>query len=358
MNPNKKSPLTILASLLIVLALFASSATAQPLSYEKCNSSNPIVCKKKNGIDFIAVCIAKTNNGATQLKTTCVNPNSKLNPKFSIEKCGCCVEESNGKQSPKYCPASSPTTAPIPAPTEAPVPSSDLLECPETSGVSMEVDLVAGLNLVNAPIGSLCTLVQVSATDEVKPVARSYDGEDWEAAAGDFASTSVLCNGGECHIESILAASKNKYLLTSFTHELTDDQIKARFLERTTFGPTKADIKAFNGNAAKWVKNQINAPMSSHRAYWRSKVTSWHPETQHIGILSTNPCNQGARYRRYAFLEKDEGRYVHVVKNEELGVVELSVGNRDEQGLLRTVVSSLQYGNWQGPIYGDVPEGV
>ena len=39
-------------------------------------------------------------------------------------------------------------------------------------------------------------------------------------------------------------------------------------------------------------------------------------------------------------------------------MIELRVStNPGEQGLLRTVVSSFGYGDWSGPIYGDVPEG-
>lgn len=50
----------------------------------------------------------------------------------------------------------------------------------------------------------------------------------------------------------------------------------ASFLERTTFGATKAEIEALSADGdwtvedqSTWLRDQINLPMTSHREYYR-----------------------------------------------------------------------------------------
>ena len=101
------------------------------------------------------------------------------------------------------------------------------------------------------------------AISNLKPVGRSYNGNKWEAAPGDFSSLVFDCSsslygigegGGNCVVMLPKPIKGRRYLLKShdYGHELTPDDLTARFLEKATFGPTKADIEAFTSSEI-WV---------------------------------------------------------------------------------------------------------
>ena len=58
---------------------------------------------------------------------------------------------------------------------------------------------------------------------------------------------------------------------------------------------------------------QFNLPASSHRQFYRERVTDWHGATGEQGLLKHSPCDEGARFRKYAFLKNDRDRYVTFV---------------------------------------------
>jgi hypothetical protein len=72
--------------------------------------------------------------------------------------------------------------------------------------------------------------------------------------------------------------------------------------------------------------------ITSHRAFFRERLTHWHSETSFHTLLHTNPCNKGARYRKYAFLPTDNSRWL-TIKTSPSGKKILSVS-----GIVRTVV--------------------
>ena len=100
------------------------------------------------------------------------------------------------------------------------------------------------------------------SVSNLKPVGRSYNGNEWEAAPGDFSSLVFDCSfslygkggGGNCLVMLPKPKKGRHYLLKShdYGHELTPDDLTARFLEKATFGPTKADIEAFTSSEI-WV---------------------------------------------------------------------------------------------------------
>ncbi|KAL3914037.1 MAG: hypothetical protein SGARI_000341 [Bacillariaceae sp.] len=96
------------------------------------------------------------------------------------------------------------------------------------------------------------------------------------------------------------------------THSYTQYDEIARFLEKTTFGPTRDEI--FDGSfpgATEWMRQQFeDAPISSHRQYYRERVTDWHGATSEFGLLQFEPCEVGARYRKYSFLKNDRDRWI------------------------------------------------
>lgn len=56
---------------------------------------------------------------------------------------------------------------------------------------------------------------------------------------------------------------------------------------------------------AKWVHNQVNLQPTSHRAYFRNRLSPRTVESYQYGIAGPQACVNGARYRRFAFTYKD-----------------------------------------------------
>ena len=131
-------------------------------------------------------------------------------------------------------------------------------------------------------LGYLCTLtLKDPASGTLMPVARSYDGSDWEVTAGPLASTLAkpICSNGICKFDNIPESDSNEktYILTSYFHmSLSEYADAARLLEQATFGPTRATISALADLSGadkyeKWVKDQMGKPLTSHREYYRKR---------------------------------------------------------------------------------------
>jgi T5SS/PEP-CTERM-associated repeat protein len=212
------------------------------------------------------------------------------------------------------------------------------------------------LELEKSSTGTLCTLVEVNSQSDtygktdlgMTPLGRSYNSYDWEPYGGDFSSIRFDCSqGSKCKAYDLpLLRDGRSYVLKPYTGpDLTNDEITARFLEKATFGPTKTDIGSFTSKTD-WLTLQFNAPITSHRAVFRSHLTHWHAESNYHTLLHTNACGEGARYRKYAFVNVDIYRYMKVTNSiHDASKVIISV---DDQ--IRTVVDGpIQCGNWQGP---------
>ncbi len=143
---------------------------------------------------------------------------------------------------------------------------------------------------ITSQSGDLCTLTLQdnisSDSDPVLhvPIARSYDGRDWEATAGplsDTLSSSLTCSEDKVCTFVGLSAPKldtQSYVLTSYYHTGFGQEAEAaRFLEQATFGSTRSTIDDLVTSSLSqeekykmWVKNQVeNVPMSSHREMYR-----------------------------------------------------------------------------------------
>ena len=186
--------------------------------------------------------------------------------------------------------------------------------CPQP-GSSVNVQLRAGVPAVfrSSKAGELCTLVEVDngSGDVIKPVARSYDANQWEPSAGEYAHVEWFgCDASECKVRLPTAA---KYQLTTFFHSISTTDVKARFLEQATFGPTWDSINSFPGAVA-WIKDQIaNIPASSHRRFFREHANYRSEIPSRMGVV-TQPCEANTRYRKYTFTRKDDGRRVDFQK--------------------------------------------
>lgn len=119
------------------------------------------------------------------------------------------------------------------------------------------------------------------------PLARSYNGDGWEVAAGDAATTTYrdgfLCYSKGCQIDLPALDPDVQYRLTSYSHSLNRRDEMARFLETATFGVTNTEVEKLRSSAedlgddnfgaiVKWFKFQSDiqvTSLTSHRKFWR-----------------------------------------------------------------------------------------
>ena len=198
---------------------------------------------------------------------------------------------------PKKCPTLSPTKPETIGPTLQPTirtnapTTSNVISCPP-HGES--ITLVAGsVILTSAPTDSLCTVSMLEMTNgdvEVTvPLARSYNGFDWEISAGEkvvdiLGTKDFLCYQRGCQIVLPFVSNDMVYKLSSYTYTLDMRDEYARFLETATYGITVADLNGLEevtGNReplsviTEYIESQMNqneTPMTSHREYWRRRA--------------------------------------------------------------------------------------
>jgi len=162
----------------------------------------------------------------------------------------------------------------------------------------------------------LVTLNRVTKGKYV-PVGRSYNGNDWERVAGANDKLDYTCEVDEtissdklCQV-NLPIYENTTYYLTSYNHTISDKNKVARFLEKSTFGVTPADLKAWDYNdtdasIGKWVEEQMTtAGMSSHRAYFRKRLNPRSTETYRYSVAGKKACEKFSRWRRFAFTLKD-----------------------------------------------------
>jgi len=102
---------------------------------------------------------------------------------------------------------------------------------------------IGTLTFNKAQSGQLVTLTFVSnpANDRI-PVARSYDGQDWELSAGPFAAAGLMisCSSSSCTINVLKLTRSGNLFETSYTCILDPasgkgkNAVVARFLEQAT----------------------------------------------------------------------------------------------------------------------------
>ena len=198
---------------------------------------------------------------------------------------------------------------------------------------------------------NLCTLTRLVGKVHV-PIARSYDGRTWELTAGRYLPTTTLdCDDSagtdaKCTVSGLpnvgvdgggAGADGGGYYLTSYHrplggsgseggHNGAADIHAARFLEKTTFGPTRDEVSALssalttlsggtsvaaNDNAvreamAAYAHNQIySVQPTSHREYYRRHLVPRTTSTYPYALAGPHPCAPQSRWRRFVFTTKD-----------------------------------------------------
>ena len=164
----------------------------------------------------------------------------------------------------------------------------------------------------------LCTLVHLASDGtSFAPVARSYSGQDWEPSAGRFDTViSFDCEDETCQVTLPGLEDGSVYVLMTYekpSYYQTQD-VAARFLEQTTFGPKMEEIQQFSKAStlefAQWIQDQQdNVPIMSHREVFRRHLNARYEVPSPLGPV-TRPCDAGTRYRLLAFSEKDFDKLV------------------------------------------------
>ena len=189
--------------------------------------------------------------------------------------------------------------------------------CSKTAG-SVDILISGEIDISNSKLSTLCTLTEITNDSFLKPVARSYNGTDWETSAGDFVYMGIKCFSGVCRVSLPPLSLGSRYQLTTFLRPSYSrmDEI-ARFLEQATFGPTLQDIATFKAanlqlSFAKWIKTQQRSKgLTSHREYFRRRLNA-RTEVSTPMAAATHPCQAGTRYRLFAFSSKDLGKILTI----------------------------------------------
>lgn len=78
---------------------------------------------------------------------------------------------------------------------------------------------------------------------------------------------------------------------------------------QATFGVSRNSIDAMvssSNDFASWVEDQLNMPMSSHRAFFRERMNPKFEYPYHSGAVGPRPCELHSRWRRYAISSRDQ----------------------------------------------------
>jgi len=241
----------------------------------------------------------------------------------------------------------SPTISPTTMPTV-----STITTCPIDESTPTEI---SSGPVMLARSSSLCILTKAidagGALSNIAPVALSYDGGDWEIAAGNFA-TSLLYgqdfgdynDGSHITLPALNHNESEKYYLTSYSHNVSEVDKVARLLETATFGTTAGDLESWAESltSKEWIQNQMNLPVTSHREFFRHRTN---PRLNHpVGIARSNhPCDGLSRWRNFAFTKKDGDRmsvqqFEAVFNNETDTYITIKLN-----GQVRTTVRSLAF---------------
>jgi hypothetical protein len=196
-----------------------------------------------------------------------------------------------------------------------------------TSGY-IEIPAGTSQRLGIAPAGVLCTLTRVNGNaEELVPVGRSYNNNQWETVAGTYKNVSYTCHDDFCEV-TIPEISKegDTFHLTGFQRSLSKRDEAARFFEQAAFGVTESDLKKVDDEImsnpdrglfpyfAKWIHEQTyKVQPTSHRAVYRERLSPIYQDAEREG-RPTLPCEKGSIWRGYTFSPHDKNRKL-VVKS-------------------------------------------
>ena len=158
------------------------------------------------------------------------------------------------------------------------------------------------------------------------PVGRSYDGNSWELTQAG------ACDGGDCKFAIYCAGTETMpgqctVTIPDDAHSYRIDQLSgpnvpasakaSRFLTQATFGPTRSTMNAMDATSSSgvraWIDAQMALPLTSHRAYYRQRVSPRASSAFATGGVRA-ACSAGSRWHRFALTKVDEGSNLEVAQ--------------------------------------------
>lgn len=181
----------------------------------------------------------------------------------------------------------------------------------------------AGMKSVSAAAAdTFCGIFLRKQSGDLIPLARSYHGEEWEAAPGPLACPTEDVNATNVLLPDLQDAN-DSYVILSKDGSMDDLSQIAKFLEMTTFGVKMSEIDALSASwsfdsaaaRAQYLRQQMDAPATSHREYWRLRTNSkWDATAQ--PARSDHPCSPKSKWRRYAYTRQDVYHTITSERNE------------------------------------------
>lgn len=187
--------------------------------------------------------------------------------------------------------------------------------CPPTDGEQITFSLVQNTKVSIERSMFLCTLTLENEDGSIMPVARSYDGYEWERAGGGFSSKleEWSCSSSTC--STVLPPGFNYVLQTRAVNapSLSEEEMTARFLESATFGATQELLDA-RFTFATFIKDQMLLPATSHRdLFRRSSNPMWRNHKPEFAA-GLDPCAADTHWSRHILTVKDIGKQLEVSK--------------------------------------------
>ena len=193
-----------------------------------------------------------------------------------------------------------------------------VIDCPHPgSGPSEPLPAGTTVDIRKARGNQVCTLNRISVVSYenngsntyLAPAGRSYNGRNWEASAGPYASTLKFECTSTCVVTLPVLENPSTEKFVLITYALTANRKAkvSRFLEQATFGPTRSEIKSFNRSAPldfpKWIYDQIYKEEATlHRSYFRSRANARLSFLYDDKIApGEKPCDSLSRWKSYAF---------------------------------------------------------
>jgi len=260
-----------------------------------------------------------------------------------------------------------PVPVPVPAPVPVPVPVEPLPEsftCPSTVGEQITFSVAAGgqvVTLKRTTLGSsfLCTLELENSDTLVRtPVARTYDGHEWERVGGGFVAAHFeeewTCTATQCTATLPASNSDSQYILQTRAVDVivSEQDQRARFLEAASMGATPQQVLSTSGfpPVGTWIKDQMALPITSHREFYRrglNPIWEFHkPEY----AADLNPCtaNGNTYWRRQILTVKDNRKVIEVDATNDNNYFQLTI-----DGQVRAVLQNFTFAN-ERPSHNDV----
>jgi uncharacterized protein (DUF1800 family) len=189
--------------------------------------------------------------------------------------------------------------------------------------------------------------IQPAMRASAVPVARSYNGFEWEGSMPS--PLSFACKAGGC--TTMLPAATGSYTWELRVYNVTRfvtpnaEKVAARFLTQATFGPKRSEIRDIavpwsieetERRIGEWLHTQMyDVEPSLHRIYLRRRFNPTVSMDANPSVTMRPPCKENSSWVDIAFSRGDRGKFVDVNRTTD-GLYTLSIN-----GVVRSVVTNV-----------------